>query len=361
MKKKVTIQDIANELGMSRNTVSKALNGQKVLEKTRQVILNKAVEMGYKGVSFPSTNTNISLIKNKIHILIMTNKSLGNLSFFMSTVKGIQQYIEGKDISLFQYVILDSSDMSQYTFHQYLSTNQIGGIIGIEIFDKNIIQMILNTKLPVTFIDCTPFINQFSGNFDVVLMDNIYSIYELVEQLILNETTKFGFVGDFKHCRGFYERFIGLKEALSNNGLTYNKIYSITEPDHCPYGQVSWMVERIQNLPELPQAFICANDSIAITLIYALNDLNISIPDEIQVIGFDNISESEHIVPSLTTIHTPKEQLGQEAIQSVINRILTPNLPSRISYISTSTLFRHSTKQIKNSENNLKHAPKKFD
>ncbi|HAX73145.1 MAG TPA: hypothetical protein DCY20_06440 [Firmicutes bacterium] len=342
MKKKVTIQDVANELGMSRNTVSKALNGQKVPEKTRQIILNKAIVMGYKGISLTATNVNI--LKNKIHILIVTNKPLANLSFFMATVKGMEQYTEGKDVTLFQYMILDSSTMSHDSFNQYLSTNQISGIIGIEIFNDDIIQMILKTELPVTFIDCHRFINQFSGAFDVILMDNFYGIYELVQRLILNQTTKFGFIGDFTHCRGFYERFIGLKETLSNNGLTYNASYSITEPDYCPYGQVGWMLEQIQKLPDLPQAFVCANDSIAITVIHVLNQLNISIPNEIQVIGFDNISESEHIVPSLTTIHTPKEQLGQEAIQSVINRILTPGIPSRISYIRTSTLIRNSTK-----------------
>lgn len=342
MKKKITIQDVANELGMSRNTVSKALNGQNVPEKTRQIILNKAISMGYKGIALASNSVN--LLKNKIHILIVTNKPLANLSFFMATVKGMEQYIENKDINLFQYMILDSTDISRDAFYQYLSTNQISGIIGIEIFNEDIIQMILNMELPVTFIDCHRFINQFSGEFDVVLMDNIYSIYELVQRLILSQTTEFGFIGDYKHCRGFYERFIGLKEALSNHGLIYNEAYSITEPDHCPYGHVGWLLEKIQELPKLPQAFICANDSIAITLIHVLNQLNISIPDQIQIIGFDNISESEHIIPSLTTVHTPKEQLGQEAIQSVINRIITPRTPSKISYIKTSTLIRNSTK-----------------
>ena len=88
MKKNITIQDIANELGLSRNTVSKALNGGHLPEKTKTLVINKAKEMNYK-------NLNVSEAKikqNNYKILLLSGKPLNNMNFFLPIMRGIDTY-----------------------------------------------------------------------------------------------------------------------------------------------------------------------------------------------------------------------------------------------------------------------------
>jgi LacI family transcriptional regulator len=342
MEKTITLQDIADELGVSRNTVSKAFNGKHLPEKTKEVILNKAVEMGYKNLDIISKKDTI--LKNK-RILILTTKDLHQLNFFIDVIRGIEDLVNKYNLFLLQYCCTSFDKFQE--LKDYIINNQIDGIICLEVFNPDFINKLLELKINTVFIDSSVDYASLQGDFDVILMENTNSVKNLLLELIKkNKFTKLGFVGDYNHCKGFNERFIGFKEALFATDLNYNKEYNITRSDDFPYGNLEAMCNEIRNMHTLPNCFVCANDFIAISLINTLNYLGIRVPQDIQVIGFDNTYEARFSNPSLTTINTDKERLGKEALIALLNRIKFNDSKNKFIYLKTNPIIRESTKGL---------------
>lgn len=342
MKTPVTIAQIADELGLSRNTVSKVLNGKKVPQKTRDLVYNKVIETGYKGLDIVLNN---SERLRHLKILLLTAKPLANLNFFLSIVRGIESTIKQYDFELLQYTFNDSIPNSYKDLGNFVQLLNVDGIICIESFDLKLINEILKLKIPVIFIDFA--VANINGTYDIIIMENMNVISQLCNTFIKKAGIKtFGFVGDYMHCRGFYERFIGMKEALFQNKIEYNPNFSITKDDSFPYCDYQEMKTLLEEMEVLPECFICANDPIAISVIHALKELNYDIPRDISVIGFDNNPETRISSPSLTTINVDKNYLGKQAINNLIYRIKHPNEKNRTVYINTNIVYRESSKKI---------------
>jgi LacI family transcriptional regulator len=259
MKKAIRIIDIAEALGMSRNTVAKALNGQRVPDHTRKLVFEKAVALGYEGMGSLAAETGYL---KKQRILIITSHPLSDLSFFMSLIRWIETTVRAHNFELVQYTFNENSTYRELT--NYIRMLHLDGIICIEAFDEHFVKHILQLNIPVVFIDFLVPSKKIIGSYDIVLMNNVAPIKDLCRQLIdRNYYKTFGFVGDYRHCLGFYERFVAMREALFEASLPYEPQYSLTMSDDYPYGDVSKMKEKLREMHKLPQVFVCANDSIA--------------------------------------------------------------------------------------------------
>jgi LacI family transcriptional regulator len=336
-KKAITIQAIAEEVGVSRNTVSKVINGHPVPITTKEKIIKKAIDMGYKGFAHIKT-IDESL---PLRLLLLTGRPLSNLDFFLSIIRGIESSIQKYEIDFFQYTLGPNTTSSQ--LKNYIESLDIDGIIGIELYAREHLNHVLSIGTPIVFIDSLTFMNRMSGNYDVILMESMQNIYRITTKLIGHGAKTFGFVGDPEHCQGFYERFLGMREALFEHGMPFDQLYSVLESDDSPYGDVQWILKQVAKLKEIPDVFVCANDSIAIPLIDALKKLYLNIPEDIQVIGFDNITEASLNAPALTTIDIDKEQLGQEIIHTLLQRIKRASIPNRTIYLKTNIIYRKTT------------------
>ena len=109
MKNNVTIQDIANALGLSRNTVSKALNGKHVPVKTRNAVISAAIEMGYKGYKLAATSEGS---QGHRRFVILSTRLLMNITFFISVLKGIEESLMDYDIDLVQFSITNPASFA---------------------------------------------------------------------------------------------------------------------------------------------------------------------------------------------------------------------------------------------------------
>ena len=345
MSKAITIQDIADELGLSRNTVSKALNNQPLPEKTRKLVFDKAIELGYKGLNYASGKS--EYLRNQ-KIMLLTSRTLSNLNFFLSIVRGIEATVKKYDFELLQYTFNATTPSAYRDLGNYVKAINVDGIICIESFEERFIKMLLGLEIPTTFIDFPHFSIDIPGQYDIVIMSNTDPINRLCSELIDQHQMKtFGFIGDYLHCRGFYERFLGMREALFLHGISYSSAYSITHEDTYPYGNPKELRKELLQMPELPHCFVCANDSIAISLIEALKQMHKHIPEEISIIGFDNVAEGRIVVPSITTVNTDKEYLGRQALLTLLNRIKHPDEKNRVVYTATNIVYRNSTKPIR--------------
>lgn len=339
MKKKVTMQDIANKLGLSRNTVFKALNNKGNLsEKTKEKVINTAIEMGYR--EFAYKDFNIKNISPK-EIALFT-KSMPNGSHFASKLlETFQENIRKDNINLSIYILTDY-DLKNLILPINFRYSTTIGIICVELFDKNYSKLLTNQNLPTLFIDS--FVDQNNEILaDKLYMENFNSMYNMVKNII-NKNKNFKdiiFVGDINHCQSFNERYRGYLKAIYEFNLNHNIDLCITEKDE-NFGS-KFILEKIKSLKKLPDAFVCANDFIAIDIINALKLLNYSVPKDTIISGFDNSLESKIIEPNLTTISIPASDMGVIASNIILNRIKNNDLPFTTTYVDTKIIFRNST------------------
>lgn len=340
-KKKVTIQDIANELGISRNTVSKALNNTGILaESTKNKILDKAAKMGYK--QFAYINNNVSNVNMNKEIALFTCSMPNRSHFGFHLLSGFEKDISSLGYKLSIYLIRDS-ELKSCSLPLNFNDETTDGIICIEMFDNDYSKMLSSLGMPTLFIDSPVLNDSESVQGDILLMENYHSVYKLTETLIKNNKNKIGFVGDNYHCQSFFERWKAYRDALLDNGLYRDDKYSVLEKDKSPYHDSAWLGNKIKELPELPDAFICANDFIAINLIAALKSINISVPNDVLVCGFDNSTESKIIEPNLTTVNIPSFEMGNTAADLLLSRINNHDIPFRTVNMRTAVIFRDST------------------
>lgn len=339
MKKGVTIQDIADALKLSRNTVSKALNGKYVPVRTRNAVLNAAVEMGYK--SYGTVATAESALTHK-KILVLSSRLILNINYYVVLMRGIETMLADYDIELIQFTLSSSSSFTKLA--NYLNNYRIDGIICIEFFEPDILPTLTDLGYPVVFLDFPLLSQDLRGNYDIILPESADAVKYLCMDLIRNKGCKtFGFVGDYRHCRSFYERFLGMREAMFLCGLEADLRYSILNKDTFPYGNAKELRDALQQLPALPDCFIAANDTIALSLLEALRLMRKKVPDDVRVTGFDNVAETKTSNPPLTTFNVDKNAMGKRLITILLERINDPMQRSRLIYIRSKTVVRSST------------------
>lgn len=338
MKNSVTIQDIANALNLSRNTVSKALNGKHVPAKTRNSVINAAIEMGYKGYKL-AASSDASLGQKRV--LILSSRLLMNINYYIYVLRSIEESLTNYDIELVQFNITNSASFSK--FKRYLSSSKVDGIICIEFFEPDYIAELLELNQALVFLDFPMYNSSLKGKYDIILPESQDVLKNFCMQLIQEENCcSFGFVGDYLHCRSFYERFTGMREALFLSGLPVDLQYSILNDDSTPY-EPKELVKAISQLPALPDCFIAANDSIAINLLVALKSLKKHVPKDVKVIGFDNITEAKYSNPPLTSVNVNKTLLGKRIISLLLDRIADPTQTNQIIYITSKVIIRSTT------------------
>ena len=217
--KKITAQDIADKLNISRNTVSKALNNTgNISEDTKMKVIQTAFEMGYK--NFSQENKNITF-KNKEIALFTTN--MPNSSHFGSKfLSGFEKKISSLGIKLSIYIIRED-DLLSRKLPSNFQTELIDAIICIEMFDANYSNFICKLGIPTLFIDCPTTKECPNLESDILLMENYNSVYTVTKNLINNGCKNISFVGDPNHCQSFYERWQGYCSALLDYNIQLDK------------------------------------------------------------------------------------------------------------------------------------------
>lgn len=350
MSTRVTLQDIADALGLSRNTVSKAINNTGILaDSTRDKVLQKAIEMGYKQFSYANSIEDIHSPRNPMvqptangEIALFTGSFLSN-SHFASTMLDKFQH----EISLLGYSLsihrINPDQINSLTLPLSFRPTQTKAIMCIEMFDQAYCEMICSLGLPVLMVDAPVSSYWKPLDADILLMNNTANIFTLINDFKKRGITRIGFVGEATHCRSFFERFMAFRDAMYINGLPINEDYCLTEVHAHNSMYREYLLEALAKLPDLPELLICANDFVAIDVMRCLKDLDLSCPKDTKLFGFDDSQESKIIVPALSTCHIHSQVMGYSAANMIISRIEQPDLNYRITYAETDLIYRDST------------------
>lgn len=337
--RRVTMQDIADACGLSRNTVSKIFNSRgAVPEATRRMVLEQAQALGYR--QLPEEPVKADLRRQ--NVALFTNHMPSDYhfgTFFMPAFAG-QLSRAGYTLMM---VELSEEELRLGRLPAHLSLDQIAGILGIELFSRDYLEMLCGLGLPAIFVDAYAGANYSLLNYDLISMENTASTLALTGHIIRAGAQRVGFVGDADHCNSFHERWMGFSSALACAGLALDRDICILDSDGPQYSDPAWMAQRIQLMPLLPDAFVCANDFIAIHLMTALKQLGVSIPERVMVAGFDGTPQSAVVEPALTTVQIPSDDIGRLAADILLERIETPDRPYRTTYVKTTPVLRAST------------------
>lgn len=341
--KKVTIQDIADALGVSRNTVSKAINNSDGLaDATRERILQKAVEMGYKQFSYISTSQRESVradqeSQEKGEIALLTGGVVDYAHFASLMLDNLK-----KELSQWGYTLnlhrVERENLLCRSLPFSFVPEQAKAIVCVEMFDRAYDEMICSLGLPVLFVDGPHKRDGVDLPADQLYMDNSTAITRFVNDMLVRGKRRIGFIGDYEHCQSFFERYTAFRCAMLLAGESVEEQFLIknTEADK--------LAQALEALPELPDVFVCANDFVASDAIFALRKLGKSVPDDVLFCGFDDSPNSRIMTPALTTVHIHTQIMAFTAMQLLVSRIEEPNLDYRIVHTETELVYRDSSR-----------------
>ena len=333
----VKISDIAEKADVSITAVSLALNNKPgVGEKTKNRILQIADELNYIKTGKSSKNGSVRLMRIINHGHTINSDHDNFLSHYIENITEASRAFSC-DV---QVVSCNISEAEQ-KIKSFNTENVIGIIIiGTELEKGDIINFRKN-QLPIVFIDTY----YPSINFDFVNMNNYSAVNDIIEYLMENNHVSIGMVSSHINTENFRQR----EKAFTNiTSETENVEICEFTVDSTFDGAFNDFNEIIKANRKLPSALFCVNDIVALGCIKALNNHGIRIPEDISLVGFDNIPQSRMTVPALTSIQVDHKKMSEFAVRLLFDRIesAAPQSPIKVS-VGTSLIIRDSVRNRK--------------
>lgn len=340
--KKVTIQDVAKELQLSRNTVAKALNNSDtVAYETRYLVVQRAFEMGYTKLS--SVVMNEFKLKNKSDetktIVVLTRREIS--IFWNKIIMGISDELNKRSYKLQLSFISDEEERNLIVPIDFQEA--IDGILVLSVFSDEYVKRIKLRNVPIVFLDMPAYGLEYMDYGDVVYSEGFHSTKKIVKHLTAQGISKIGFIGDITYCKTIKDRYEGYLSGLKEAEIAIDEsiiIGSHQEKRYYVPEEVKWALSQMK---EIPEAIVCANDDIALDVIRNLKARGIMVPEDVAVTGYDNVEEMAQVEPFLTTVRVGNQRLGKRLVKQLLTRFENPDFPYEVSAIGVEIIFRQSS------------------
>ncbi len=338
MKKPLNIGEFAKHCGVSKTTVSMAFNDNpRIPQKTKKKVLEAAKKFGYQ----PSMIAR-SLRSKKTKAIGLMLPSITN-PFFPQIVKGVEDAAL-KDGYSVVFCNFDEEIEKESLYFQMFENRWVDGIIFSGVTgdkqETNYIEEIQKKGIPIVFID-----RGLEGHFnDVVMIDNDEATYKGTKYLLDLGHRRIGFINGPAGIRIFDKRLQGYKKALQNHGIELDESL-IVEGEQSSKTAESAVRQFLAQT--LPTAIFTTSDLVAIAVLRAVQKSGLKVPEDISVMGFDDIPLASLVNPSLTTIVQPIQEIGREAFKLLADRIERKDSPKRKIVLDTELVVRESTAKPK--------------
>lgn len=339
--KRVTIRDIASRLGCSPSTVSRALNDKpSVSEVVRAEIRILALEMGYdlKHIQRKKIEKLSPDVQN-ISIIVTEENFLDEI-FFRQVIREIEQSFFKKKINV-SFSIVNSSNSN--IILSSLRRSKPDGVIVFGMVSRQNMVDVICSGFPTVLVD----VFNINIKVDRVVANNYLGSYEATNYLIQEGHIRIGFLGDPRFSHNMLERYNGCHDAVSQLGGIWIDMDRISSLDM--HNSIFIDKKKLQDVicsEKPPTAILCGNDRIALLLYQCLEQLGLSVPDDISIIGFDNAACCEEVSPPLTSVHVPKFELAQETVRLLLDRIADPKRVTTFLQLDASLVVRESVKKL---------------
>lgn len=317
MKEKATSFDIAHLAGVSQSTVSRALNNSHLVnQETRERVQRIARELNYK---VDKNASNLRKQKSSTIALLLFEDPTSDDSminpFFLSMLGSITRACANAGYDL----LVSFQNLDDDWHAEYEDSNKADGIILLGYGDYTDYQ----TKVAQLEEQGTHFVRWGAPDEEhpgvSVGCDNYQGGFSITEHLVRVGRKRFAFVGDSgAHAPEFMARYKGYKDALDKYGQTeYVTQFDAFSTEES--GREA--IDKILAQKELPDAIVCASDSIAMGVLGALRETKLVVPDDIAVVGYDNIAVSAFTTPPLTTVSQNTKLAGELLVTTLIKAI----------------------------------------
>ncbi|MFH5832040.1 LacI family DNA-binding transcriptional regulator [Halalkalibaculum sp. DA384] len=304
--KKIRLSDIANELGVTASTVSRALQDHpRISDSTKEAVVKKAEELNYQ-----YNNIAAALRKgtsNLLGILVPT----ADRNFFSSIIRGVEELANDTGYNVVICQSYDSFEKEKKNINALLEA-QVDGIlasIAMETADYAHYQKVLDSNIPLIFYDrVNPSLHTSS-----VVVDDYRGAYQVVEHLVDQGCSRIAHFAGEQHINIYQERLRGYKDALKAHDLPVDEQLIIKNKLKLDSG--SEAMKQLLSLSNPPDAIFSASDYAAIGAIQVLKEKNIDVPGQIAVAGFSNEQFTSLVDPPLTTIDQQTNKMGKMAAE----------------------------------------------
>lgn len=340
MEKKRTIYTIAEELNLAPGTISKVLNKTgNVSDATRERVLAHIKKVGY----VPASSARMLKSKRTYTVgIIFTEESNVGLehSFFSSILQNFKTYVEREGYEL--SFIVQKLGQNTMTYREWCLNKRVDGVYIVvgNYNDAGLIDLVKSKMFPCVSTD------MFLPGLHTVVSDNDAGI-RITLDYVKNELKKekVGLICGPLSSKAFNERLLAYRKYMKEFGfvlreedIAFAESFGFTSG----YRAVNDLLNRGA---ERPEVLVVASDDIALGVLKALADRNLRVPEDIQVIGFDDIAFARHFTPSLTTIAQDRRLLGETAAKRLIGLIENPDLPlEEVVRLPVQLLRRESTR-----------------
>ena len=338
MVKAVKLADIAQRLGVSVVTVSKALSGQKgVSEELRAKIKTLADEMGYTPIHSNQLGRSKSYT---IGVITMESYFSKFASFYWKMYQEFATRAVRKNcFSMLE--VISNYDMDNLNQPKLIAEDRVDGIIVLGRPKKEYLKMLYqNKRVPMVFMD----FYDDDEIVDSVVSAGFYGMYRMTDYLIKNGHTRIAYVGTIMYTESITDRYFGYCKALMESGIEQCQDWIINDRD---YTDGIMGLEYKYTLPEdMPTAFVCNNDIAAYALIKQLEEKGYRVPEDISVVGYDDYLYAEFGESNITTYAVDMAEMTKKALACLIKNIenLTVHISTHV--VSGRMIVRDTVKKI---------------
>ncbi|GAA0181596.1 maltose operon transcriptional repressor MalR [Clostridium sediminicola] len=334
---KITIKEVAKESGVSPSTVSRVISDStRISEETKQRVRDAMKRLGYHPNAIARSLVNKST--KTIGVVMPQSTQIAILNpFYPQALSGISAAAHKED-----YCIILSTGTTEA--EQLISIKEIvmsGRVDGVIVMYSSVENKILNLlreyNLPILLIG-KPL------NDDGILFvdnDNVSAAYKVTNELIDRDHKKIGYIsGKFEFVVSL-DRLDGYRNALTEHGIKFDRDYIVTVDFLKDEGYAA--MKQLLKLKERPTAIVVTDDSIAFGVIEALKEEKIRIPEQMEIISFNNVPISRFSNPKLTSVDINAYQLGYKSGELLINNINNFELSEKSFIVPTEIIYRESS------------------
>lgn len=330
---KVTMQDIADALNISRVTVSKAFNNQSgVSDALQKLILEKAKELGYAKLPYQPNGTTPDARHLKTVSLIVSRPD--SAVFWTSIIHRMAQELSNYNINL-MYTYVPSTCTNAFALPPVLTEEAVDGAVVLNVYDSKILGMVNRLSLPKVFLDTVPTMDSRKLDGDLILIEGFHTVYQITEQLVRAGHKSIGFLGDINYAKTNLDRYLGYCACMEKYALP-------VRPEHCMTGTIgifSYSKELAgfwDGMGDWPTAFVCVSDYVAHFARQYMDEHPGRPPHPVVLTGFDNSGEYPNVAGRILTADVPTSLLGKRLALQLLFRTEHPDAPYELTYINPS-------------------------
>jgi len=332
-KEKIRIADIAAAAGVSNATVSRVLNGQNIVNpRTYEKVISAMNVLGYHHNISINTLSNKSTLND---LIVLTLPSINN-PFYNSVVRGVQSAAQRYGY----YTLLYSTELDEENLNRFLSLirdNNVAGVITL----NNLTAAALNKIAAVTtVVQCCEFCEDTDSSY--VSIDDYQATKTALQHFLDRGRRRIAFVNGpmrFKYAR---HRQRGYMDFMRENELEFRDDWIVQLSD-INFDIALASITQLLSKEDRPDAVFAVSDIFASAAIKVARKLGLQVPQDLMVIGFDNVDISLMSEPPITTVNQPKMQMGYMACEVLFERIHAPDAPSKQILLDTELIVRDST------------------